>query len=217
MLGSLAEADDAVQEAWLRVSHADASRIENMTGWLTTIVGRVCLNMLASRRSRREELLGVHLPDPILARADGSDPEAEALIADSVGLALQVILDRLAPAERLAFVLHDIFAVPFDEIAPSSAARRPLRAARQPRPASGPRVSEPDAPVPSSARSSTPSSRPRAAATRWAPPVLDPDVVLRGDGGAAIPSLTREIRGRGPWPSRPSCSPERRHPLCRHW
>ena len=118
MLGSLSEADDAVQEAWLRLSRSDADEIENLGGWLTTVVGRVSLNMLRSRKSRREEPLAVHLPEPIVDRADGTDPEHEALLADSVGLALLVVLETLTPAERLAFVLHDIFAVPFDEIAP---------------------------------------------------------------------------------------------------
>ena len=118
MLGSLSEADDAVQEAWLRLSLADTSDVENLGGWLTTVVARVSLNMLRSRRSRREEPLGVHLPEPIIDRADGADPEHQALLADSVGLALLVVLETLAPAERLAFVLHDMFAVPFDEIAP---------------------------------------------------------------------------------------------------
>src|SRR6266545_3295922 len=118
MLGSLSEADDAVQDAWLRASRADTTCVENMGGWLTTIVARVCLNMLQSRKSRREEPLDVHVPDPIVDRADGSDPEHEALLADSVGLALLVVLETLDPAERLAFVLHDTFAVPFDEIAP---------------------------------------------------------------------------------------------------
>src|SRR5919106_4018619 len=118
MLGSLSEADDAVQEAWLRLSRSDAEEIENLGGWLTTVVGRVALNMLRSRKSRREDSLdAVHVPEPIVARADGTDPEHEALVADSVGLALLVVLETLSPAERLAFVLHDIFAVPFDEIA----------------------------------------------------------------------------------------------------
>src|ERR671913_2470905 len=115
MLGSLSEADDAVQEAWLRLSRSDTSGVQNLGGWLTTVVGRVCLNMLRSRRSKREEPLGVHVPDPIVSRSDGLDPEHEALLADSVGLALLVVLETLAPAERLAFVLHDMFAVPFDE------------------------------------------------------------------------------------------------------
>src|SRR5688500_16764706 len=117
MLGSPSEADDAVQEAWLRLSRSDTSGVENLGGWLTTVVARVCLNMLAARSSRREEPLGVHLPDPAGGPEHGIDPEQEALLADSVGPALLVVLDTLTPAERLAFVLHDLFAVPFDEIA----------------------------------------------------------------------------------------------------
>src|SRR2546427_2065690 len=117
MLGSLSEADDAVQEAWLRVSRADTSDVENLGGWLTTIVARVSLNMLRSRRTRREEHFDARVPDPIVSFDDRVDPEKQALLADSVGLALLVVLDTLAPAERLAFVLHDMFAVPFDEIA----------------------------------------------------------------------------------------------------
>src|SRR5918998_1439575 len=118
MLGSLSEADDAVQEAWLRLSRSERSDIQNLGGWLTTVVGRVCLDMLRSRRSKREGPLDVHVPDPIVSRQDGIDPEHEALLADSVGLALIVVLETLSPAERLAFVLHDMFAVPFEEIAP---------------------------------------------------------------------------------------------------
>ncbi len=118
MLGSLAEADDAVQEAWLRLSRADTSDVENLRAWLTTVVARVALNMLRSRRARGEEPLDAHVPDPVVAPVDGADPEHEALIADSVGLALLVVLETLTPAERVAFVLHDMFAVPFDEIAP---------------------------------------------------------------------------------------------------
>src|SRR5215207_7346388 len=118
MLGSLSEADDAVQEAWLRLSRTDADEVENLGGWLTTVVARVSLNMLRSRRSRREEPFDVRMPEPIVDRADGTDPEHEALLADSVGLALLVVLETLSPPERLAFVLHDMFAVPFDEIAP---------------------------------------------------------------------------------------------------
>jgi RNA polymerase sigma factor (sigma-70 family) len=118
MLGSLAEVDDAVQEAWLHLSRAETSGVKNLGGWLTTVVARVCLDMLRSRESRREESLGEHLPDPIARREDGIDPEHEAITADSVGLALLVVLETLAPAERLAFVLHDLFGVPFDEIAP---------------------------------------------------------------------------------------------------
>lgn len=117
MLGSLSEADDAVQETWLRLSRSDTSGVENMAGWLTTVVARVCLDVLRSRTSRREEPLDLQAPGPIVHK-DESDPEREALLADSVGLALLVVLDTLAPAERVAFVLHDIFAVPFKEIAP---------------------------------------------------------------------------------------------------
>ncbi|MEU4495641.1 sigma-70 family RNA polymerase sigma factor [Streptomyces sp. NBC_00210] len=116
MLGSLSEADDAVQEAWLRLSRADTSEVENLTGWLTTVVSRVCLNMLRSREHRREDPLDMQVPDPALGHEDGRDPEQEALLADSVGVAMLVVLDTLTPAERLAFVLHDMFAVPFDEI-----------------------------------------------------------------------------------------------------
>src|ERR671921_845700 len=118
MLGSTSEADDAVQEAWLRLSRTDAAQVENLGGWLTTVVARVSLNTLRSRRSRREEPFAVRMPEPIVDRADGTDPEHEALLADSVGLALLVVLETLTPAGRLAFVLHDMFAVPFDEIAP---------------------------------------------------------------------------------------------------
>src|SRR5215475_10052018 len=129
MLGSLSEADDAVQEAWLRLSRSDADAIENLDAWLTTVVARVSLNMLRARKTRREEPIEAQLPEPILDRADGIDPEHEALLADSVGLALLVVLETLSPPERLAFVLHDMFAVPFDEIAPI--VNRSPEAARQ--------------------------------------------------------------------------------------
>src|SRR6266404_1810115 len=118
MLGSLSEADDAVQDVWLRLSRSDTSRVENLRGWLTTVVARICLDMLRSRKSRPEDSVGAHVPDAIGNREDGIDPEHEALLADSVGLALLVVLERLAPAERLAFVLHDMFDMSFDEIAP---------------------------------------------------------------------------------------------------
>src|ERR687890_1712483 len=118
MLGSTSEADDAVQEGWVRLSRSNAGEIDNLEAWLVTVVGRVALNMLRSRTTRREEPLDAHLPDPIVDRADGIDPEHEALLADSVGVALLVVLETLTPAERLAYVLHDIFGVPFDEIAP---------------------------------------------------------------------------------------------------
>jgi RNA polymerase sigma factor (sigma-70 family) len=130
MLGSVSEADDAVQEAWLRLSRTDTSAVENLGAWLTTVVARVSLNMLRSRSTRREQPMGVHMPEPIIDGADGIDPEHEALLADSVGLALLVVLETLSPPERIAFVLHDMFAVPFDEIAPivdrSPAAARQL-------------------------------------------------------------------------------------------
>jgi RNA polymerase sigma-70 factor, ECF subfamily len=118
MLGSLSEAEDAVQESWLRLSRTDASAVENLGGWLTTVTGRVCLDLLRARRARREDAVGQWLPEPIVAVDEDGDPEREALLADSVGLALLVVLETLTPAERLAFVLHDMFAVPFDEIAP---------------------------------------------------------------------------------------------------
>jgi RNA polymerase sigma factor (sigma-70 family) len=129
MLGSLSEADDAVQEAWLHLGRADPSGVHNLGGWLTTIVARVCLDLLRARSSRREQPVGVHVPDPVISRDDGTDPEQEALLAEGVGLALLVVLDTLAPAERLAFVLHDMFAVPFDEIA--AIVERSPAAARQ--------------------------------------------------------------------------------------
>src|SRR5918996_5431664 len=129
LLGSLSEADDAVQEAWLRLSRSDTRAVENLTGWLTTVVARVCLNMLQSRRSRREESLEARFPEPIVSLEDGVDPEQESLLSDSVGLALLVVLDTLTPPERLAFVLHDMFGVPFDEIA--SIVDRSPEAARQ--------------------------------------------------------------------------------------
>jgi RNA polymerase sigma-70 factor, ECF subfamily len=136
ILGSLSEADDAVQESWLRLSNSTASDVENLGGWLTTVVARVCLNMLRSRKSRREDPLDVHLPDPIISHGETMDPEHAALLADSVGLALFVVLETLAPDERLAFVLHDMFAMPFDEIAPivglsSTAARQLASRARR--------------------------------------------------------------------------------------
>ncbi len=211
MLGSTSGADDAVQEAWLRLSRSSGTGdVENLGGWLTTVVGRVCLDMLRSRRSRREESLEsppgelqrVHVPDPVVGRADGGDPEHEALLADSVGLALLVVLETLSPAERLAFVLHDTFAVPFDEIAPivgrSPAATRQLasRARRRVRGA---------APVPDADL-----GRQREvvdaflAASRGGDfgallAVLDPEVVLRADYGAGPPGLpavaSKVVRG----------------------
>jgi RNA polymerase sigma-70 factor (ECF subfamily) len=198
MLGSLSEADDAVQESWLRLSRSDTSAVENLGGWLTTVVSRVALDMLRSRASRREEPLGPHLPDPIVSRGDSVDPEHQALLADSVGLALLVILDTLAPAERLAFVLHDMFAVPFEEIAPivgrSPAAARQLasRARRRVRGVSP----EPD---PDLARQREVVEAFLAAGRDGdfdaLLAVLDPDVVLRADRGAVPAGASIEVRG----------------------
>jgi RNA polymerase sigma factor (sigma-70 family) len=198
MLGSISEADDAVQESWLRLSRSDAQAIENLQAWLTTVVARVCLDMLRSRASRREEPFGPHVPEPIVDREGGEDPQHEALLADAVGLALLVVLDTLDPAERLAFVLHDMFGVPFDEIAPivgrSSAAARQLasRARRRVRGA---------APAPD-----TDVARQRKvvdafiAAAREGDfegllAVLDPDVVFRVDQGALVRGGSRLVRG----------------------
>jgi RNA polymerase sigma factor (sigma-70 family) len=148
MLGSLSEADDAVQESWLHLSRSDTSEVKNLGGWLTTVVARVCLDMLRSRHSRREEPLEVSVPEPVTSQKGGIDPEQEALLADSVGLALLVVLDTLNPAERLAFVLHDIFAVPFDEIAPiverSETATRQLASRARRRVRGGARVADAD-------------------------------------------------------------------------
>jgi RNA polymerase sigma-70 factor (ECF subfamily) len=196
MLGSLTEADDAVQDAWLRLSRADTSEVENLRAWLTTIVARVALNMLRSRKTRREQPLDVHVPDPIIDPADGTDPEHEALLADSVGLALLVVLETLRPAERLAFVLHDMFAVPFEDIAPiverSPEATRQLasRARRRVRGA---------APIPDADLTAQWEvvEAFQAAAKKGdfdaLVAVLHPDVVLRADGG--LTGLSRHVQG----------------------
>jgi RNA polymerase sigma factor (sigma-70 family) len=198
MLGSVSEADDAVQEAWLRLSRSEAREIENMGGWLTTVVGRVCLNVLRSRRTRREDSLEVHVPEPIVSREDGVDPEHEALLADSVGLAMLVVLETLSPAERLAFVLHDIFGVPFDEIGPmvdrSPAAARQL-ASRARRRVQG----EAPPPDPDMGRQREVVDAFFAAAREGdfdaLVAVLHPDVVLRSDGGTARPGATHVLHG----------------------
>ncbi|TDC21147.1 sigma-70 family RNA polymerase sigma factor [Streptomyces sp. 8K308] len=190
MLGSLGEAEDAVQEAWLRLSRADVSEVRNLGGWLTTVVGRVCLDMLRSRTARREE----PMPDPVLSGPGGVEPEQRALVADEVGIALMIVLGTLAPAERLAFVLHDLFAVPFDEIAEvlgrSPAAVRQLASRAR-------RRVEGAAPAPD-----TDAAHRRAAVDAFLAAarngdfeallaVLDPDVVVRADGGALGPSSLR--------------------------
>ena len=198
MLGSLTEADDAVQEAWLRLTRSDADAVANLPGWLTTVVARICLDMLRSRKARREEPLEVHLPDPVVTRADGADPESEALLADSVGLALLVVLETLTPAERLAFVLHDMFAVPFDEIAPivdrtpDAAKQLASRARRRVRGAG----TVPDA---DPARQREVVNAFLAAARNGdfeaLVSVLAPDVVLRADGGSGEIGRSTVIRG----------------------
>ena len=197
MLGSVSEADDAVQEAWLRLSRSGADGVENLGGWLTTVVARVCLDMLRSRASRREDPFGERVPEPIASREEAIDPEHEAVLADSVGLALLVVLDTLAPAERVAFVLHDLFGVPFDEIAPilgrTPAAARQL-ASRARRRVQGASVPDPDR------------TRQRAvvdaflAAARSGDfdallALLDPDVVVRADPAAVLAGASEEVRG----------------------
>src|SRR6266540_3624275 len=198
MLGSLSEADDAVQEAWLRLSRTDTSEVENLDGWLTTVVARASLNMLRSRNLRREEPIGVRVPEPIVDRADGTDPEHEALLADSVGLALLVVLETLSPPERLAFVLHDMFAVPFDEIVPivdrSPEAARQL-ASRARRRVQGENTA-PDADL-DTQREVVDAF---LAAARDGDfdalvAVLDRDVVLRADIGPLPAGGSREVRG----------------------
>ncbi|WP_214323267.1 RNA polymerase sigma factor SigJ [Nonomuraea sediminis] len=192
MLGSVSEAEDAVQEAWIRLSRSDVSEVQNLVGWLTTVVGRIGLDMLRSRESRREEVVDTHVPDPIVT----IDPEQEVVMADSVGLALMVVLEMLAPAERLAFVLHDMFAVPFDDIAAilgkSAAATRQLASrARRRVQDSGP-VADPDV------------NRKREIVSAFVAAsqggdfealvaLLDPDVVLRADAGAS--SVSKLISG----------------------
>jgi len=200
MLGSLSEADDAVQDAWLRLSRADSSRVDNLDGWLTTVVSRVCLDRLRARTLRREEPmgLGVHLPEPIISLQDQIDPEQQVLLAEGVGLALMVVLQTLTPAERLAFVLHDAFAVPFDQIAaivgcsPAAARQLASRARRRVKGA----ATVPDADL----------SRQQAAVNAFLAAardgdiealvaVLDPNVVLRADRGAMPLGASRVVRG----------------------
>jgi RNA polymerase sigma factor (sigma-70 family) len=198
MLGSLSDADDAVQEAWLRLSRSDVSGVGNLAGWLTTVVARVCLDQLRTRKARPEESWGAGPPDSAAARAAGSDPEQETLMADSVGLALLVVLEMLTPAERLAFVLHDLFAVPFEEIAPivgrSPTAARQLASRARRRVQGAPPVADRDV------------TRQREvvdaflAASRQGDfeallALLDPDVVLRADAAAMRTAGAAEIRG----------------------
>jgi RNA polymerase sigma-70 factor (ECF subfamily) len=202
MLGSFAEAEDAVQEAWLRVSRASGEDVENIGGWLTTIVSRQCLNMLRSRATRREDPLDVRVPDPVVESGDGVDPAAQGVLADSVGLALLVVLEALDPAERLAFVLHDMFAVPFEEIAPmvgrTSAAARQLASRARRRVQGATPAGQPDR------------ARQREIVDAWLAAarggdfaglvaLLHPDAVLRVDTGGAGSKLARgaaEVAGQ---------------------
>jgi RNA polymerase sigma-70 factor, ECF subfamily len=197
MLGSLPEADDAVQEAWIRLSRTDTSDVENLQAWLTTVVGRVCLNMLRSRTTRRESSLENHVPDPVVSPQEGVDPEQEVLLGDSVGLAMLVVLEALTPAERVAFVLHDVFAVPFEDIAPivgrTTTATRQLASRARRRVQGAP---EPDvdldgqwAVVDAFLAAAREGDFERLVA------VLDPDVVLRADGGPDRPQLASLLRG----------------------
>ena len=209
LLGSLNEAEDAVQEAWLRLHRADTATVENLAAWLTTVVSRICLDMLRSRKSRREEVIGGQAAEPSVLRGEGADPEAEAVLADSVGVALLVVLETLPPAERLAFVLHDLFAIPFDEI--GSIMRRSSAAAKQLASRGRRRVRGATAP------SDTSRTRQREVVQAFLNAartgdldgllaVLDPDAVLRIDGATRIASgapdaadTVRELRGASMW------------------
>ncbi len=193
MLGSLAEADDAVQETWVRLSRSTNRDLENVDGWLTTVVARVCLNMLRSRRTRREEPLEAHVPDPIVSCTDGTDPEQATLLADSVGLALLVVLETLDPEERLAFVLHDMFGVPFDEIAPvvgrSPTAARQLASRARRRVQGAAPVSDADVTRQRAVVEAFIAAA-RAGDLEALVSVLHPDVVIRADRGTL-----RVVRG----------------------
>jgi RNA polymerase sigma-70 factor (ECF subfamily) len=192
MLGSLVEADDAVQETWLRLSRSDTSEVQNLAGWLTTVAGRVCLDMLRSRTARREDPLAEHLPDPIVSRGDRLDPEDAALLADSVGLALLVVLDSLNPAERLAFVLHDSFGVPFEAIAtilersPAAAKQLASRARRRVQDATA--TPEPDLPRQRRVVDAFLAAA-RAGDFEALIDVLHPDVLLRADRGVTLTTI----------------------------
>ena len=218
MLGSLSEADDAVQEAWLRLNRSDADAIENLDAWLTTVVARVSLNILRARKTRREEPLEGQLPEPILDRADGMNPEHEALLADSVGLALLVVLETLSPPERLAFVLHDMFAVPFEEIAPivnrSPEAARQL-ASRARRRVQGERK-VPDADLETQRRVVDAFlAASREGDFERLVEVLDPDVVLRADFGRQ--ASRGSCAGRARSPTRRSSTPSSGSTCGRYW
>jgi RNA polymerase sigma-70 factor, ECF subfamily len=209
MLGSLSEAEDAVQETWLRLNRIDTASPDNLGGWLTTVVSRVCLDMLRSRKSRREEPIAAQVTEPRMAHGEGADPEGEALLADSVGVALLVVLDTLTPAERLAFVLHDLFGMPFDEIgsivgrSPAAAKQLASRARRRvrgaPAPSDAGRARQREA-VEAFLRAT------RAGDLEGLLAVLDPDAIIRIDGAARIAGgaadaadTPRELRGAATW------------------
>jgi len=196
MLGSLSESEDAVQDAWLRVSRAETSEVENLGAWLTTIVARVSLNMLRSRKTRREAPFDVHVPDPVVDPVDGTDPEHEALLADSVGLALLVVLETLSPPERLAFVLHDMFGVPFEQIAPiverSADAARQLASRARRRVRGAAPVPDPDLNAQWEVVEAFLAAA-REGDFEGLVALLDPDVVLRADAG--LTGLSRYERG----------------------
>lgn len=198
MLGSASEAEDAVQEAWIRLSGSDPDEIENLSAWLTTVVSRVALNFLRSRKRRREEPMTPFFPDPIVDPVDGVDPEHEALLGDAVGLALLIVLETLTPAERVAFVLHDMFGVPFDDIAPivdkSPQATRQLASRARRRVRAQPTASDVDVDAQYAAvQAFLAASRSGDFAALVA--TLDPDIVLRSDGGQIFAGLTKEVRG----------------------
>jgi RNA polymerase sigma factor (sigma-70 family) len=198
MLGSTAEADDAVQEAWLRLNRADAAEVENLRGWLTTVVSRICLDMLRARQARREELTDDWLPEPVVTVAEFGDPEQETLMADAVGVAMLVVLETLSPAERLAFVLHDMFAMPFEEIA--AILERSVPAARQLASRARRRVQGADEPKPANLAQQRRVVDAFLAASREGDfegllKVLDPDVVFRADSGTMGPQAPAELHG----------------------
>ncbi|MEU2721895.1 sigma-70 family RNA polymerase sigma factor [Streptomyces smyrnaeus] len=199
MLGSLAEAEDAVQETWLKLSRTDVSGVKNLGAWLTTVIGRICLDMLRSRTSRREDPLpeqdgSVRLPDPVVTALAGADPEQEILIADSVGIALMIVLETLSPAERLAFVLHDMFEVPFDDIAPilgrTTVSTRQLASRARRRVQGAAPAADTD---PARKRDVVDAflTASRGGDFEALLAVLDPDVVARSDGGTLVPSILR--------------------------
>jgi RNA polymerase sigma factor (sigma-70 family) len=219
MLGSVSEAEDALQEAWVRLSRADSDAVENLGGWLTTVVSRVCLDMLRARRSRREDYVGTWLPEPIVTEDEGGDPAHEAVLADSVGLALFVVLETLTPVERLAFVLHDMFGVPFDEIAPivdrSPAATRQLASRARRRVQGATPVSDVDVPRQREIIDSFLAAS-RAGDFEALLEVLDPQVVFRVDAGVTSRLARGPITGAEPVARQILARGTRLAPLARH-